>query len=121
MLTLTTPVSDVRPCSECVVCRYADLQPVATAWQQYASTFVDEQGNQASRLTYHGCPGFICRSKDPSLLHTCGIIAKDTATSWHVVSDRDKVVVCPKAGCHWQFSISGRTMVLSGPDSLATA
>ena len=95
-------------------CRYSDLEPVAAAWQEYANAYVYQQGNPASKLTFIGCKGCICRSRNPMLLHQQGIIAKDTRTAWHIMSETDRVVVCPKAVCNWQFSIAGKPMILNG-------
>lgn len=69
----------------------------------------------ASKLDMHGCPGVVCRSRDPMLVHTRGVIVKDTSTAWHVLSQADKMVVCPKGICDWKFSVSGQTMVLAIP------
>ena len=102
-------------------CRYSELEPMAAAWQEYAHAYVNQQGNPASKLTFIGCKGCVCRSRNPMLLHQQGIIAKETRTAWHIMSGTDRVVVCPKATSDWQFSIAGRHMILSGPSLMQAA
>ena len=102
-----------------LVCSYQALQRLNDIWTGYAEQMLSLHSHVAATvlaLDMHGCACTIQRSSNPMHCNVCGIIVKESASMWHIVTEEDKCISCGKSGCDIQFSVGPHriTMLATG-------
>lgn len=103
------------------LCRYSDFTPLHKLWQQYVEELLKlSQDREACILTadFHGCSLQVTQAANPVHVGLAGIVIKDTAATFTIITQSDCVRYIPKDGSTFCFSLDDRAMVTMFGSSL---
>lgn len=97
-----------------LLCRYSDFTPLHKLWQRYIEDLLKLcQDREACILTadFHGCSLQVMQAANPVHVGLAGIIIKDTAATFSIITQSDCVRYIPKHESTFCFSLADRTRV----------
>lgn len=96
---------------------YAQVMPLHDRWQQYFKTLTQEAANmrELQQRIYesdlHGCLLSVVSSNQVRLQGLKGIVVRDTQQTVQLVTEQDRFVIVPKAGCVFEYALDAKKMI----------
>lgn len=98
----------------CLQHRYSDFAPLHKLWQQYMDELLKSCKDREARILaadFHGCSLQVTRAVNTAHVGLTGIVIKDTAATFTILTQADHVHYIPKRGSVFCFSVDDSTMV----------
>lgn len=95
------------------MCRYATFEPLHQLWQHYIKGALTGAQTSEERLLsadYHGACLKVIRSNNPIWIGLEGIVLKDSASAFHLISQLNRLHVVNKAGSTFACRIDNSCM-----------
>lgn len=100
--------------STCLRCRYASFVPLHTLWTQYISELLKNCQDREARLLaadYHGCILTISQAANPIHAGLTGLVIKDSAHSFTLVTQADRTYHVLKHKSVFSFKVGSNSKV----------
>ncbi|KAL3139810.1 hypothetical protein ABBQ38_004111 [Trebouxia sp. C0009 RCD-2024] len=94
--------------------KYSDFAPLHKLWQQYMDELLKSCKDREARILaadFHGCSLQVTRAVNTAHVGLTGIVIKDTAATFTILTQADHVHYIPKRGSVFCFSVDDSTMV----------